>query len=169
MQKSHKKITDGISLKGQLVVTLETCRDKDGRFLPKHLRKREVHRYNNLVVTAGRTSIANHLTAGSPSPSALRVTFVALGTGVVAPANSDTTLGTEVYRKATASAANTANVATVTGFFTQTETTGTYREAGLFMGGTIAANSGTLLSRVAINITKTAIQTLTIEWTITIS
>ena len=151
-------LSKGLKIKGHLKCTL---RNLDGSIV-------EIKEYDNLVVTAGRTGIASHLTAGSPSPTTLRVNYVALGTGVTAPANGDTTLQTEVYRKATASAANASNVATITGYYTAAETSGTYREAGLFMSGTGAADSGTLLSRVAINITKSVAQTLTIEWSVSI-
>ena len=156
---TNEKINDSLTMKGRVRLCVW---NPDGSLAQEQ-------KVDNLVVTAGKTAIANHLTAGSPSPTALRVNYVALGTGTNAPAAGDTTLQTETYRKATASAGNTVGVATVTGYYTATETTGTYREAGLFMGGTASANTGTLLSRVAINITKTSIQTLTIEWTITIS
>jgi len=151
-------VSEGLKIKGHWKFTLT---NPDGSF--------EIKEYDNLVVTAGRTGIASHLTAGSPSPTSLRVNYVALGTGVTAPANGDTTLETEVYRNATASAANASNVATITGYYTATETSGTYKEAGLFMSGTASADTGTLLSRVAIDITKTVAQTLTIETTLTIS
>lgn len=156
-------------LKGHLKCTVETIRDARGRFLPAALRTKEIHEYDNLVVTAGKAAIANFLSHASPTPTSIRVNYVALGSGTNSPAAGDTQLQTEVFRKVTASADNASNVATITGFFTQTETSGTYREAGLFMSGTASANTGTLLSRVAINITKSGAQTLTIEWTITIS
>lgn len=159
MGRTKKQIPAQVSMKGHYKFTLTNA---DGSV-------EGVYEYDNIIPTAGRTAIANHLTSGSPSPTALRGNYIALGTGTNAPANGDTTLQTETYRKATASASNASNVGTITGFFTQTETSGTYREAGIFMGGTASANTGTLLSRVAINITKTTSQSLTIEWTITIS
>lgn len=123
----------------------------------------------NLLPTVGRAAVANHLTSATPSPTALRANYVALGTNTTAPANGDTQLGTETYRNTTASATNSSNIGYVTGFFGLTETSGTFRECGLFMGATGAANSGTLLSHAAINITKTTSNTLTIDWTLTIS
>lgn len=122
----------------------------------------------NLNPTVGRTMLANNLTASSPT-NVMRVNYVALGTGTTAPVNGDTTLETEVYRNATASATNASNVAYITGFYTATETTGTYREAGLFSDGTASADTGVLVSRVAINITKTITNTLTVDWQITFS
>lgn len=152
-------VSDGLSVKGRLKITV---RNADGSIAEE----REV---DNLVVTAGKAAIANHIASGAPSPSALRVNKIAIGTGTNSPAAGDTQLQTETFRKDTASANSVSNVATVTAFYTAAETSGTFREAGLFMGGTASANTGTLLSRVAINITKTTAQTMTIEWTITIS
>lgn len=155
----NEKVQDVITMKGRVRACLW---DKDG-----NLKQEQV--VDNLVVTAGKAGIASNLTAGSPTPASMRVNKIALGTGTNSPAAGDTTLQTETYRKNTASAASASNVATITGYFTATETSGTFREAGLFMSGTASADTGTLLSRVAINITKTTSDTLTIEWTITIS
>lgn len=123
----------------------------------------------NLVPTAGRALIAQFLGSTTPSPSTLYPNYVALGSSVTAPANGDTTLTTETYRNAVASRTSSSNVAYITGFFTTTETTGTYRECGLFVAGTASANTGTLMSHVAINITKSGTDTLTLDWAITIS
>jgi len=132
-------------------------------------RIKRVQTYRNLLPTVGRAAIANHLTSATPSPAALRINKTALGTGVTAPANGDTQLQTETFRKDTASATNSNNVGFVTAFYTAPEVSGTFREAGLFINGTATVNSGTLFSRVAINITKTASETLTIDYTLTIS
>src|SRR3990167_8818683 len=59
---------------------------------------------SNLLPTVGRTAIMDHITNASPSPAALRVNYVALGTNTTTPANADTQLGTETYRNVTASA-----------------------------------------------------------------
>lgn len=131
-------------------------------------RIKRVYRYENIVPTVGRTMIANNLTATSPTNTP-RVTHVALGSGTNTPANADTQLQTETYRNAAASRTNVNNIAYITGFFSATETSGTYRECGLFSNGTGSANSGVLLSRVAINVTKSTSETLTIDWTLTIS
>ena len=129
---------------------------------------KRVYNYSNIVPTVGRTMIANNLTDTSPD-NAPRINYVALGAGVNVPANSDTQLQTENYRNAVASQTNSTNIAYVTGFFTSTECNGTYKEAGLFSNGTGAANSGVLVSRVAIDVTKSNTETLTIDWTLTIS
>ena len=124
--------------------------------------------YENLVPTVGRQMIANNLTDSSPDNSML-ANYIALGSGTNAPANGDTTLQTETFRNAVASRTNASNVAYITGFFGATETSGTFREAGIFCNGSGSANTGVLLSRVAINVVKTTSETLTIDWTLTIS
>lgn len=122
----------------------------------------------NIVPTVGRTMIANNLTDTTPD-NVPYVKYAEVGTGTNAPANSDTTLQTSTYRNAIASRTNASNVGYVTAFYNATETSGTFREAGIFCDGTASAGTGILLSRVAINVTKTTSNTLTIDWTLTIS
>lgn len=129
--------------------------------------KREYH-YENIVPTVGRAMLANQLTDTTPTNNPW-ITHCALGSGTNAPANGDTTLQTETYRNAIASITNSNNIAYATGFFSASETSGTYREAGIFSAGTGSANTGVLVSRVAINITKSTSETLTMDWTLTIS
>lgn len=132
----------------------------------------EIKRRNlqfNLIPTVGRAVIANQLTSASPSPASPRINYTTLGTGTNAPANADTQLQTETYRKAVASQTNASNVAYCTAFYTAEEVSGTFREAGMVINGTGTANSGTLFSRVAINITKSTSETLTVDYSITIS
>mgnify|MGYP001593860138 CR=1 FL=1 len=130
--------------------------------------EKEVKYYHNVVPTVGRTMIANNLTNASPTNTML-ITHAALGSNVTAPAIGDTQLGTETYRNAIASRTNAANVAYATAFFNQTEVTGTFKEAGIFSNGTGTANSGVIVSHVAIDITKTSTQKLTIDWTLTLT
>lgn len=126
----------------------------------------------NIVPTVARTMIANNLTAVSPT-NVMKITHAALGTGLAtgggAPANGNTQLATESYRNAIASITNAANIGYATGFFSAAECSGTYTEAGIFSNGTGSANSGVLISRVAVSITKTTAQTLTIDYTLTIN
>ena len=126
------------------------------------------YRYKNIVPIVGRTMIANNLTSASPT-NVMKITHCALGSSGTAPANSDTQLGTEVYRNAIASITNSANVGYATGFFSASETSGTYAEAGIFSNGTGTANSGVLVSHVSISITKSTSVTLTLDWTLTLS
>ena len=126
----------------------------------------EVQEYKNIIPDVALTMIANNLTSASPT-NVMKITHAALGSNTTAPATSDTKLGTETYRNAIASMTNGTKIAYATGFFNQTETTGTYREAGIFSNGTGVANSGVIVSHVACNITKTNTQTLTIDWSLT--
>lgn len=128
----------------------------------------EVKVIENLIPTVGRTMIANNLTSASPT-NVMKITHCALGTNAAAPANGDTQLGTETYRNAIASITNASNIAYATGFFTALEVTGTFAEAGIFSNATGTANSGILLSHVALSVVKSNTETLTIDWTLTIS
>lgn len=153
------EIQEGIKLSGEYTFTI-----RDGATG----RIKRTYRYKNLVPTVARQMIANQLTDASPDNTML-ATHIALGTGTNAPANADTTLQTETYRNIPASMNNVANVANITGFFSTTETSGTFREAGIFSNGTGSANTGILVSRVAINIVKSTSETLTLDWTLTLS
>lgn len=152
-------INEGVKMKGVYKFTLEDINTGVKR----------VFEYENLIPTVARTAIADHLSNASPSPASLRANYTALGTGTTAPANGDTQLETETFRKAIASQTKLNNIAYQTAFYTAAEAVGTHREAGIFINGTGTANSGTILSRVAINITKGATETLTIDYSITIS
>jgi len=127
-----------------------------------------VNEYDNVICTVGKTMIANNLTDAAPDNDP-RINYGALGSNVAAPVAGDTQLGTETYRNLVASETNSANVAYITLFFSATECNGTYKEAGLFSNGTGAADSGVLVSHVAIDETKTVAQTLTIEWSIQVN
>jgi hypothetical protein len=151
-------IKEKTSLKGHYKFTLRDI----------HTGEEQVYEYENIIPTVGRTLIANNLTAAIPDNS-IRLNKAALGTGTNAPANSDTQLQTEIHRNDLASRTNSSNIAYVTAFFNATEVTGTFREAGIFSNGGSGANTGVLFSRVAINITKSNTQALTLDWTLTIS
>lgn len=132
----------------------------------------KIYEHENIIPTVGRGMLANNLVSNSPTDSP-RINYTALGTGSVTPANGDTALGSESYRKSTASATNADNVAYVTAFYTATEVSGTFTEHALYCNGTASANSGVLFSRVLLNsgsgISKSNTETLTIDYTITIS
>lgn len=132
-------------------------------------RVKRVHKYHNIIPTVGRAAIASYLGNVTGSPATLYPNKCALGTNTTTPANSDTQLGTETYRNDVASRTSSSNIAYISGFFTAGEVTGTFREAGLFIAGTGSANTGTLFSHVAINVTKSGTETLTLDWTFTIS
>lgn len=134
--------------------------------------KVEKWEFENLIVTVGRTMLANNLTNTSPD-NVMLVTHVALGTDDTVPVNGDTTLTTETYRNAVASKTNANNIGYISGFFTATEVTGTFKEAGVFSDASGAADSGILVSHVNLKlpngVIKTATDTLTIDFVITFS
>ncbi len=130
-----------------------------------HTTKRVV---KNIIPTVGRQMIANNIGNSSPT-NIMYAKYIELGTSSVVPADSDVALGTPVYRNAVASRTNALNIAYVTAFFNATEVSGTFLEAGIFSDGTSTIGSGVLLSHVAIDITKTTSNTLTIDWTLTIN
>lgn len=121
----------------------------------------------NIIPTAGRSVLAQRL-ANTTTYTGI-INKVGLGSNSTPVANGDTILGTETYRNAAASLTYANNIAYITGFFTAAEVSGTFAEAGLFIDGTASANTGQLFSHVLIAVTKSAAQTLTIDWTLTIS
>lgn len=133
--------------------------------------KTKVFVFENLIVTTGRTLLANNLTSSSPDNDP-KINYTALGTSDTAVANADVKLVAETYRKETASATNADNIAYVTSFYTAPETSGTFKESGLFCDGTGAADSGVLFSRVLLNggtgITKSITETLTLDYNISL-
>jgi hypothetical protein len=126
--------------------------------------------YHNTVTTVGKNLIAEFLGNQTPTTTTnLSPNYCAVGTGTNAPAIGDTTLQTETSRTVVASKTSSGAVAYVTGFWGATDVSGTLREVGLFIGATATANSGVLLDRTAINVTKSTSETLTIDFIITIS
>lgn len=151
-------IKETIGVKGHLKATIRDA--KTGEI------KRE-YEYKNLNPTVLFTMIANNLTHPDPD-NAMCVNYGAVGTGTNVPALSDTTLQTELARTNIASLANAGPIAYITAFFNENQANGVLREAGLFADGTSTADTGVLVSRVNINITKSMTESLTLDWTITI-
>lgn len=124
--------------------------------------------YDNMMVTAGKNAIADALRGTTANNKGI-ITYCALGTNITAPELTDTTLGTELFRKLVSVRTVSGNIATFQTFFTTAEANGSLREAGLFGDdATATLNTGTLFSKLAINRTKTSNDTLTLTWTITI-
>lgn len=121
--------------------------------------------YENLVPAVALARLAS-LIGQTSVANAGKVTHCALGSGTTAPSAGDVSLETEVYRNSIASLNSVGAVVYATGFFSAPETSGTYREAGIFIDG---LGDDIMLSRVAINITKTVSQTLTLDWTLTLT
>jgi len=129
---------------------------------------KRVQEYFNLIPTVARTMLADQLVSSSPTNNP-KINYTALGSGTTAPANTDTTLETEDYRKVIASLTKANNIVHASAFYDATEVDGTFKEAGVFCDATAAADSGVLLSRVAIDVTKSNTETLTVDYVITIS
>ena len=122
----------------------------------------------NMFVTAGKNSLADGM-RGTESNNKGIITYCAVGTSVVAPALGDIKLTTEIFRKLVSVRSVSGKVATFQTFFTTAEANGSLREAGLFgddASGTV--DSGTLFAKLAINRVKSASDTLTMSWDITI-
>lgn len=140
----------------------------------------------NTIVTSGRNHIANRLGVASPDT---RMTFMGIGTNETAVLPANTTLGTELvigtnnYSRvsmAATSGSNSVSVANAVVTYSATFVGGTgspltggnpnnevvLREAGIFN----ASTAGTMLCRTVFPIvTKQQADTLTINWTITVS
>jgi len=140
--------------------------------------KQREYVYENLVPTIGRAAIADQI-AGVNSAE-LEAISVEIGTGTTAPANGDTAMETPTNRKAILSAATSSNVATVSTNFTVGDLalggTTIFREAGIIADGSavttqaaVVGGTGILLSRVAINVSVTVVEALTVEFTFTIT
>jgi len=142
---------------------IATVRDaKTGRV------KRKI-KYHNLVTTAGKTAIATNLADPTPNPSSIFVNYCAVGTDDTAANAADVTLGAELARNPISSNNVSGNVAYLTGFFAAAEAVGTIKEVGFFINGSSVEDSGTLLSRTVVNITKSGSETLTLDIQITIN
>lgn len=126
--------------------------------------------FNNIIPTVGRTVIAMWITGDDTYPADSGANYGSLGTSNTAPTNGDTQLTAETYRKATSSAAFALNVAYLSNFYSATEVSGTFEEAGWHIYGTATANSGQLLSHFLTGtIVKSLTETLTCESALTLS
>ncbi len=132
---------------------------------------KRVHTFENLIPTSGRNNVAKALAGDLAAISEAEINFTSLGTDATAPTNGDTTLGTETFRKAVASTTSSSNQLFVTAFYTAPEVSGTFSEAGLHIDATGAVDSGILFSRVVFSpaVTKSLSETLTVDYTVTIT
>ena len=116
----------------------------------------------NLIVQVGKNFCANAIINSSTTP----FTAMAVGTGTTAASLSDTTLETELARSAYTSSSVSTNVVTLATTFAAGTATGTLTEAGIFNNNT---SGGTMLSRVVFSaVNKGALDTLTLNWTLTL-
>lgn len=139
---------------------IATCRNADGSVAWRK-------EYKNLIATVGRAVFAQRLAQDNTYTGNIK--YGALGSNTTPPANADTQLGTEVFRKAPASYSATSNKAYITFVFGASEAVGTHKEFGTFIDGTASANSGQLFSHLAVDWVKTGVQSLTVDCVYTIS
>lgn len=129
----------------------------------------DAKRYTNLIVASGKNAVAGRLVGDLIVANRGAITFGSVGTGTNVPADGDTTLQTELFRKVLALRQVTTNKALFRLFLTTSEGNGVLKEFGLFGEDASATpDSGTLFNRVNIDITKTVSETLTIEAEITV-
>jgi hypothetical protein len=115
----------------------------------------------NLIVQAGKNFLASAV-INSSTP----FVGMAIGTGTTPASTSDTTLETEIARAAFTSSSVSTNVVSLSNTYAAGTGTGSISEAGIF---TNATSGGTMLSHVVFSsIGKGALDTLTINWTITV-
>lgn len=125
---------------------------------------------DNIVPTVGRAVLAKWITGDNTYDADDGANYGSVGTDNTTPANGDTTLGAESFRKATSSVAQSNNVAILTNFYSAADFTGTIEEAGWHIAGTGTTDSGQLLSHFLTGTTtKSSIESLTVESTFTIT
>lgn len=118
----------------------------------------------NLVVTSG----LNYMASRVLSNTAAVMSNMAVGTSSTAAVAGQTLLGTELFRKAFNASSVSANTVTYQATFVPGTATGALTEAGIFDSGT--ANSGNMLCRTVFGVvTKGALDTVSITWTVTIN
>lgn len=146
-------LQDNFILKGTLSVEVF---DAEGKL------KADESRYiDNLVVAVGKNFVADRMISAT---SAI-MSHMAVGSGSTAPASADTTLGTELARVTLTSSTRASNVITYVATFPAGTGTGSLTEAGIFN----AASAGTMLSRTTfLAVNKTALDSVTITWNVTV-
>lgn len=116
----------------------------------------------NLITDAGLAYLARLIVFNTTNSIPW---YLALGTGTTAAAAGDTTLETEGFRKITSSKSTVAGTAIIRTFLLKSEAINLWTEFGLFMAGTMATDTGTLLSRILPvgGVNKTVNYVLTVE------
>lgn len=124
-----------------------------------------VQEKKNVVVQGFFDSIILNL-RGTDTP--MEVTHFALGTGSSPALKANASLETETFRKARSSTSNSPTSFIAKLSLAPSEAVMTIREIGVFMEATDTPGSGTLLSRVNVNIEKNASTQYLITYTLTI-
>jgi len=150
-------LDDSLKTKGLVEVLLL---DADGNI-------KERREFANLVVNSGLAYIASRM----KDATATTMSHMAVGSGSVAAAATDTALGTQLARVALDSTSLTTTTATndavqYVATFAAGTGTGAITEAGIFN----ASSAGTLLCRTVFSvINKGALDTLVITWKVTVA
>ena len=145
-------MNDGLKLRGDVALVL---RDKDGNIKDERL-------IENLIVDTGLNFICDRMKDDETA-----MTHMARGSGSTAAAAGDTTLGSQLgSREALDSSTVTNNQIVYVASFEAGDATGAVTEAGIFN----ASSGGTMLCRTVFSVVnKAADDTLTVNWTITLT
>lgn len=145
-------ISDKLKLKGRVSLVL---RDSKGDI-------KDSKDIDNLVVDAGLAFITSRMTGTDEGI----MSHMAVGAGTVAADAADTALGSELGRVTLSGDSVSGAVITYTATFGAGTGTGAVTEAGLLN----AASGGTMLCRTVFDVVnKSADDTLSITWTVTLS
>lgn len=144
------------------------------RFWHKKLQKFEVsrNRYKNIVVDIGRNIMSEmHVPVGRRTYAGDGlIAWGSLGDDATAPTISDTLLGNETYRKAIADSSTVSTtVLNVLTFWNLAEAIDQHYEAGEFLDGSVALDSGNLYSHWGIDENKSGSETLSVDSNYTIT
>ena len=145
-------MNDGLKLRGDVALVL---RDKDGNV-------KDERKIENLIVDTGLNFICDRMKDDETA-----MTHMALGSGSTAAAANDTTLGSQLgSREALDSSTVTNNQIVYVASFEAGDATGAVTEAGIFN----ASTGGTMLCRTVFSVVnKASDDTLTVNWTITLT
>ena len=162
LEKQIEALVVGPRFAGYREKYLELVRNMRRLFLVRE------YKITNLITTVGRATIAQRL-ANDTTYTGI-INYGALGSDNTAVDNSDTILGTEVFRKVVASASDTDNVAFIDFFYSKSDTNGTYEEFGTFIDGTGSADTGQMFTHALTGgWVKSASESMTVSCTYTIS
>jgi hypothetical protein len=145
-------MNDGLKLRGEVALVL---RDKNGNVKDERTIK-------NLIVDTGLNFICDRMKDDETA-----MTHMALGSGSTAAAAGDTSLGSQLgSREVLDSSTVTNNQIVYVSSFEAGDATGAVTEAGIFN----ASSGGTMLCRTVFSVVnKAADDTLTVNWTITLT
>lgn len=124
---------------------------------------------HNIIPRVLRYQLATLLTGTEPA-STFKANYIALGNGSGTPQPTDVKLVFETLRGTFSNRYRIDETAYFDKFFSTTEVQGmTFTEAGVFCDGTASSDSGFLLSRIEMNESISANETLTFNAAITIT